>query len=382
MKKKIVFLSATRADYGKLKNIIHKIQGDKKFDTKVIVTGMHLMKFYGYTYKELIKDKVKNLVFFKNQNMNTRPDKILQNTINKISDFIKMNKPDLMIIHGDRIEPLAASIVSLLNNIKVCHIEGGEVSGTQDEIIRHSITKLSHFHFVTNKKAKNRILQMGEKKSSIFVIGSPDMDLIFSKDLPSLSKVKKKYNINFDRYSIGMLHPVTTLYDKQKKNAQIFFNTLKKSKRNYIIFFPNNDIGSNFIYEKLKEFKKFKNFKIFPSMRFEYFLTLLKNSNFMIGNSSAGIMEAPYYGVPTINIGNRQQNRSKNYNIINIDFEERSILKAINSLDKIKRRKSFSFGKGKSAEKFFKIINSKQFWSASFQKYFIDRKLFRYEIFR
>ena len=93
-------------------------------------------------------------------------------------------------------------------------------------------------------------------------------------------------------------------------------------------------------------------------------------------------MEAPYYGVPTINIGNRQQNRSKNYNIINLDFEERSILKAINSLDKIKRRKSFSFGNGKSAEKFFKIINSKKFWSASFQKYFIDRKLYRYEIFR
>lgn len=382
MKKKIVFITSTRADYGKMKTIIKKTQKLKKYKVFVVVTGMHLMKNYGYTFEELVKDKIRNLVFLKNQNFKDTPDKILSNTINAFSKFFKKTKFDLVIVHGDRIEPFAVTITCLLNNIRVAHIEGGEVSGTQDEILRHSITKLSSLHFVSNIKAKKRVIQMGESSKNVHVIGSPDMDLIFSKKLPSLEKVKKKYNIKFQKYSIAILHPVTTEIDSQKKNAKIFFESLKKSREKFIILHPNNDYGRKFIFDEIKKLKKNKNFRSFPSMRFEYFLSLLKNANLIIGNSSAGVMEAPCYGIPCIDVGNRQFNRNKSESIKNINFSEKLIVRSIFNHTKNKFKKQKKFGKGDSANKFIKVLNKKNFWNIKIQKFFIDRKIYKNEIFR
>jgi UDP-N-acetylglucosamine 2-epimerase (hydrolysing) len=382
MKKKIFFLTSTRADYGKLKTIIKKTQEFKKFSTKVLVTGMHLLKIYGYTHEELVKDKIKNLVYLKNQKLKDKPDQILLNSIKIFSKLFKVNKPDLVIIHGDRIEPFALAIVCLLNNIKIAHIEGGEVSGTQDEILRHSITKLSHIHFVTNQKARRRVLQMGEDLKSVYVIGSPDMDLIFSKNLPSLKEVKEKYNIDFNSYCIAMLHPVTTEKKIQKNNSKIFFDSLKKTKKNYILFHPNNDAGREYIYKDILRLKKNKNFISFPSMRFEYFLTLLKNSNLIVGNSSAGIMEAPSYGIPSIDIGSRQNSRYKSFSIKNVNFLQKNIDRDINKYFNKKFRPKKYFGIGNSADKFIRIIKSESFWNIKLQKHFIDKKKFFNSYFR
>ena len=186
MKKKILILTGTRADYGKLKSIILALQKLKNFETHVLVTGIHNLKFYGYTYLEIIKDKIKNVHILKNQSYGDKPEKIFENSIKVSRKIINRVKPELIIVHGDRIEPLALSIVANLKNIKLAHFEGGEVSGTIDESIRHAITKLSHIHFVTNKKAKVRIQQLGEDKKNIFITGSPDVDLILSKRLPSI----------------------------------------------------------------------------------------------------------------------------------------------------------------------------------------------------
>ena len=152
---------------------------------------MHNLNIYGNTHEHLQKDKISNRYRFKNQNINEAMDKITANTINGFSKYVKKINPDLIVIHGDRVEPLACAIVGCLNNILVAHIEGGEVSGTVDEILRHSISKLSHIHFVSNSKAKSRLIQLGELKKNIFVIGSPDIDLMLSK-LPSVKQLKKK----------------------------------------------------------------------------------------------------------------------------------------------------------------------------------------------
>jgi len=302
---------------------------------------------------------------------------ILSNTIKGFGQFTSKEKFDLIVVHGDRLEALAGAIVGMFNNILVAHIEGGELSGTVDESMRHAISKLSHLHFVSNNFHKKRLMQLGENKNKIFVIGSPDIDIMLSKKLPSLSKVRKKYNINFDKYSILVFHPVTTEYNQIRNQAENLVETLKKSKKNFIVINPNNDNGSEFILKKYEKIKKNRNFKIFSSMRLEYFLTLLKHSQFVIGNSSAGIREAPFYGIPTINIGTRQNNRFDNELIKNIDFNKRSILNSINLVSKNKKiKKNIFFGSGKSSIKFEKIISRNSFWKTKIQKIFIDKASF------
>ena len=371
-KKKILFVTSTRADYGKLKSLIIKVQKNNKFLSKVFVTGMHNLKLYGSTIGELKMDKIKGLFVHNNQSKFSKMDEILINTIRGFSPVLKKFKPDLVVIHGDRTEPLACALSALLNNFNVVHIEGGEVSGTVDEMLRHAISKISHIHLVSNKIAKKRLVQMGENKNNIFIVGSPDVDMIIGKNLPNLNKVKKRYEISFSNYAIGILHPITTNLINLKKETKIFLNSLVKSGLNYILIYPNNDHGSDIILKEISKYKSYKKFRIFPSIRFEFYLTLLKNSRFIIGNSSSGIIEAPYYGVSTINIGDRQKNRLPSKLIKNINFDEKLILKSIGFAKNRKIKKRKFFGDGKSAEKITKLLLTKKIWKISNQKNFMD----------
>ncbi|NBO09243.1 MAG: UDP-N-acetylglucosamine 2-epimerase (hydrolyzing), partial [Actinobacteria bacterium] len=184
--RKIIFLTGTRADFGKLKSLMLRLQADEHFEVHVFVTGMHMLSKYGSTWEEVRKAGLTNLYRFINQNENDSMDHILAKTIAGLSDYVREVVPDMLVVHGDRLEPLAGAIVGAFNNIRVAHIEGGEVSGTIDEVIRHSISKMSHLHFVANVQAKKRLLQLGEADETIHVIGSPDVDLMNSLDLPSL----------------------------------------------------------------------------------------------------------------------------------------------------------------------------------------------------
>ena len=373
MKKKILFVTCTRADYGKLKSLIISVQKNDHFISRVFVSGMHNMKIYGSTYAAILNDKIKGIYRYSNQSKALKKmDQVLINTMRGFSSFLIRYKPDLVIVHGDRIEPLACALSSILNNFLIAHIEGGEVSGTVDEMLRHSISKISHVHLVSNKMAKKRLIQMGESKKSIFEVGSPDVDLILSKNLPKIKTAKKRYNIRFNKFSIAIIHPVTTNLSNLKKESKIFFSSLEKTNLNYIILFPNNDIGSEIILKEIYKLKGNKRFKIFPSVRFEYFLTFLKNSKFIIGNSSSGIMEAPYYGVSTINIGNRQNNRLQTKLIKNIFFNGKQILKTVNKVKNRKITKRKFFGEGNSAKKIEKLLLSNKIWKIDKQKSFID----------
>ena len=372
IKKKIVFLTATRADFGKLKPLIGKIENSKFFECNIFATGMHALSKYGNTIREIKKERYKNIYAYINQNDTDKMDIILSNTILGFSHYISELCPDMIVVHGDRIEALAGAIVGSLNNILVSHIEGGEISGTIDETLRHAITKLSHIHFVSNVKAKKRLIQLGEKSSNVFEIGSPDIDIMLLKNLPSLESLKKRYNINFNSYAIFIYHPVTTELDKLNNNIINVVSALIQSNKNYIVLYPNNDIGSDIILKEFERIKNKPNFRILPSMRFEYFLTLLKNSNFIIGNSSAGIREAPVYGVLTINIGTRQHGRSINRQIINVNEKVDDILQIIKNSDNKKVDSLKEFGEGNSCEKFYKILLDNNIWKISPQKMFID----------
>jgi UDP-N-acetylglucosamine 2-epimerase (hydrolysing) len=369
--KKIIFLTGTRADFGKIKSLISILDNHQEFETFVFVTGMHLQKEYGYTLIEIERCNFKNVHAFENHTHETTMDLTLAKTIEGFSSYCKQINPDLIVIHGDRVETLAGAIVGSLNNILVAHIEGGELSGTVDELIRHSVTKLSHIHFVSNDEAAKRLQQMGEIKSSIFTIGSPDIDIMSSDDLPTEESVKEYYQINFDQYAIVMFHPVTTEDKQMKQYADDFVASLLAVEENFVVIYPNNDLGSRYIIDAFQKLKDNPKFRIFPSIRFEYFLVLLKNAKFIIGNSSAGIREAPYYGIPIINIGTRQQNRTLNANIINVDYQKENIDNALQSVGSNKIKIVVNdFGDGNSTELFLSSLLTSDIWKINQQKQF------------
>jgi UDP-N-acetylglucosamine 2-epimerase (hydrolysing) len=370
--RKIVFLTGTRADFGKIKALIQSVEDHKDFEPYIFVTGMHLLQEYGYTLIEVERCGFKNISTFHNHTDEATMDLTLAKTINGFSEYIKAIQPDLILVHGDRVEALAGAIVGSLNNILVAHIEGGELSGTIDELIRHSVSKLSHIHYTSNNEAKKRLIQMGELEDSIFTIGSPDVDIMFSDNLPALDVVKRYYQIDYDAYAVAMFHPVTTEIGTIEDKANQFVEALIESHKNYVVIYPNNDLGSKHILKAYEKFQGNSRFKVFPSIRFEYFLTLLKKSNFVIGNSSAGVREAPYYGVSTINIGNRQLNRAKSSKIINVPCNTLQILEALKRIPENLGSTTEKFGKGNSAKLFLDSLESFKVWSINHQKQFKD----------
>ena len=372
-KKKIVFLTGTRADFGKIKSLISILEMNSEFEVFVFVTGMHLQEEYGLTLIEIQRCNFQNVHTFQNHTHETTMDLTLAKTIEGFSAYCKQVQPDLIVVHGDRVETLAGAIVGSLNNILVAHIEGGELSGTVDELLRHSVSKLSHIHFVSNKDAANRLVQMGELQSSIYTIGSPDVDIMFSKNLPELTIAKEYYQIDFEKYAIVMFHPVTTEVAEMEKYVTDFVAALLDDTHNYIVIYPNNDLGSQQIISKYTELASNSRFRVFPSLRFEYFLTLLKNAQFIVGNSSAGVREAPYYGVPTINIGTRQHNRVLDSEMINVDYDFDSISKALKVVDShVSQKGNFSFGEGNSASLFLNTLLDPAIWNTNHQKQFRD----------
>lgn len=373
-KKKIVFLTGTRADFGKIKPLISILQDKEAFETHIFVTGMHMNRVYGYTAQEVHKSGFKNIFEFINHDKSSQMDLALSKTIEGFSYYIREINPDLIVVHGDRVEAMAGAIVGSLNNILVAHIEGGELSGTVDELIRHAVSKMSHLHMVSNEEAKKRLIQLGEKRESIFVIGSPDLDVMNSATLPSIARVKEYYEIPFEEYAILMYHPVTTELEQLSEDIKSVVDAVLESHLNYVVIYPNNDSGSHVILKEYQRFEGVARIRLFPSLRFEKFLTLMDHALFILGNSSAGIREAPYYALPSIDIGSRQNNRYQSESVIHVNTSTQEICHAI---EKVKEReycvqKELHFGDGKSAQRFLEILSEASFWKTAHQKQFQD----------
>ena len=375
--KKILFITGTRADYGKIKSLIQSVEEAEDFEAFVFVSGMHILNTFGGTYQEVLKDHYKNTyVAFGLANTKSMSYD-LGDTICNLSGYVKSVEPDMVVIHGDRIDALAGAVVGALNNIRVVHIEGGELSGTIDESIRHAISKFAHIHLVCNEEAKQRLIQLGEEQRHIHVIGSPDIDIMMSEKLPTLEDALEKYEIPFGKYGILMYHPVTTEYDSIGKKVKSLVDAAIESGKNYIAVYPNNDLGSEIIMNEYKRLDENSHFKIYPSLRFEHFLSLLKNAQFMIGNSSAGVRETSVYGIPAIDIGNRQSGRyslQASPNIQHVLEDKGEILQAIETIEQYKISTS-AFGDGNSTERFMEILRKKEVWEFRLQKQFVDLEM-------
>jgi UDP-N-acetylglucosamine 2-epimerase (hydrolysing) len=382
VKKKLLFITGTRADFGKLCSLIDKANECEIFECCIFVTGMHTLSRYGYTVDEVIKKYgshrldggFRNIHVFMNQVHGESMDMVLGNTIFGLSRYVSQYNPDMIIVHGDRVEALAASIVGALRNILVAHIEGGEISGTIDEVIRHAVSKMAHIHFVANEESRLRLMQIGEREETIHIIGSPDIDLMLSPKLPSIEQALSYYNIPFSEYAITLLHPVTTDIKQTRQMARNVTDAMLLSNDNFIVIYPNNDHGSDIILDEYERLKNNPRIVIYPSLKVDYFLVLLRESKYLLGNSSAGIRETPVYGVPSINIGNRQNGRFYCSSIINVDSDDLQILlQSMAAAGKMPPHKPrFHFGNGNSAQKFLEVLIDEKTWNTPLQKQFID----------
>ncbi|WP_094462081.1 UDP-N-acetylglucosamine 2-epimerase [Pannonibacter phragmitetus] len=367
--RRLLFLTGTRADFGKLEPLAIAAR-DAGHEVTFFVTGMHMLEKYGLTRNEVqrLPGVVKHE--FINQRLGDPQDIILSKTILGLSDWVHENRPDLTIVHGDRIEALAGALVCATNYIRCAHIEGGEVSGTIDEVYRHCNTKLCTYHFVSSEAARARVLTLGEEPGTVFNIGSPELDFHGGSSGVTLNEVRRRYAIPFKDYGIAVFHPVTSERDTIGAQAQSLFSALSASGRNFIVISPNNDPGSEDIFAEIERLDPGR-FRHLPNMRFAYFSELMKNAAAIIGNSSAGVREAPFLGIPSLNLGTRQLNRSVAPTITEASaFDREAIADFLTNRWGQRFASDRSFGQGNSAARFVEILNATGFWDAPLQKHF------------
>lgn len=373
--RRIVFLTGTRADFGKLKSLIRTLLEDPpSFEVHIFATGMHMDPKYGFTVLEVEKCGFPNIYRFINQNSGGSMDQALGTTILGFSHYVRLVVPDLIVVHGDRCEALAGAIVGSLNNVLVAHVEGGEISGTVDGVIRHSVSKMSHLHFVSNDDARRRLVQLGEDPSSVFVIGSPDVDIMNSPDLPSLADVKARYEIDFDRFGILAFHPVTTSLASLAQEVRELTRAVLASGLSWVVIYPNNDLGSEIILREYESsLQNHPRARLFPSLRFEAMLVLLRHAAVVVGNSSMGVREAPYYGTPTVNVGTRQDGRTQNADILNVPARFEAVVQAIEIATRRQAlRPVREWGQGDSHRRFRRALEWPEIWQTPVQKCFRD----------
>lgn len=367
--RRLLFLTGTRADFGKLEPLAIAAR-DAGHEVTFFVTGMHMLEKYGLTRNEVqrLPGVVKHE--FINQRLGDPQDIIQSKTILGLSDWVHENRPDLTIVHGDRIEALAGALVCATNYIRCAHIEGGEVSGTIDEVYRHCNTKLCTYHFVSSEAARARVLTLGEEPGTVFNIGSPELDFHGGSSGVTLNEVRRRYAIPFKDYGIAVFHPVTSERDTIGAQAQSLFSALSASGRNFIVISPNNDPGSEDIFAEIERLDPGR-FRHLPNMRFAYFSELMKNAAAIIGNSSAGVREAPFLGIPSLNLGTRQLNRSVAPTITEASaFDREAIADFLTNRWGQRFASDRSFGQGNSAARFVEILNGAGFWDAPLQKHF------------
>ncbi len=370
MKKKIKIMAftGTRADYPRVKKVLEKIKLNKKFELKIVVSGTHVLKEYGNTYKEIIKDGFKIYkkfnIYDSNYDTLYGATKAISNCTKGFAKILRDYNPDVVLITVDRIETLGATIPASIMNFPIAHIQGGEVTGTIDENIRHAVTKLSHIHLVANDDAKKRIIKLGEHKKYVFNVGCPYIDLIKSTKIISKDKLFNKLKLDVNKKTIILIqHAVTTEYGESKNQILKTIDALKKLDYNkYQIFsiYSNADPGSK---EIIKQIKKAK-FNLVKNIVSDDFINLMKYSNLLIGNSSCGIREAPSFKLPVINIGSRQKRRLRAKNVIDVDHKVYQIKKALDyALNNKKFRKILKkvrnpYGDGKASDKIVSILKN------------------------
>ena len=344
--RRICVVTGSRAEYGLLKNLLSQLKKDRSINLQLIVTGSHLSKFYGNTYKEIQKDgfNIDKKIFMPLKKNNTKIDisRCTGKAISSFSNVYNNLKPDIVVILGDRFEIFAAVFSAMNANIQIAHIHGGEKTlGSVDEIMRHSITKMSTWHFVSTLSYKKRVIQLGENPKNVFHVGGLAYESI--KNFITLEKkaFEKKIKLKLNKNNfLVTFHPETSDKSFSLEGFNNMLGSINKIKDStYIFTLSNADAESGKINKKIINFVKNNRSKsvYFSSMGQDLYYSALKNCNIVIGNSSSAIIEAPYFNTPSVNIGDRQKGRLSAKSIINTGTNKKSILDGIMSAIEINK---------------------------------------------
>jgi len=363
--RKICVVIANRAEYSRLKSVLKEITNNTSLELILIVTSSLLLEEYGKTI-----DSIKNDGF--------HVDAVARTVVSggdlpamvksvglcclELPTLYEFFKPDIIIVGFDRFDSFGAAIAASLMNIPLAHIQGGELTGTIDENLRHAMTKLSHIHFPATQKSAERIIRMGENPERVFNVGCPSVDIIKSVVIGSKKELCNKYNLNPDQpFIIWIQHPVTTEFEFTHSQVIESLEAILELDIQTIGIYPNIDAGSKDIIneiEKIKANKKNKKIQFYHHIPFEDFIILLAHSDCIVGNSSSGIRESCYFGIPSVNIGTRQNRRECGSNVITIGNNKEEIRNTISKcLDHGRYKPEYIYGTGKAAEKIVKVLD-------------------------
>ncbi len=339
--KKIYIYSVGRSDLYRILPIIKDLQTFKDIELKIILSEVHFSKKYGFTHKDI---KNKSIVL-----SNPKKKNISLHTLSREIDYLirlfKNKKPDLLIVFGDRYDMLAAPVAAINFNIPIVHFYGGAITNYAiDELSRHAISKMSHFHFVALNEYKKNLIQMGENKNTIQVIGVPEIQDLKNQKKLSKKELIKKINFDYGKNTILVtFHPVTLQLKDIKNQIKNLLNSIKLLNVKAIFTYPNIDRKNNYIINELKNFIKNdkKKYCLIKKMDSLILANILRNVVCVVGNSSIGIVEAASFKLPTVNIGDRQKGKFEPDNVINCRYDTKSISMSIKKAVELKKKNAY-----------------------------------------
>ncbi len=377
--RKIAVVTGTRAEYGILKLVLRAIETNLGLELLLVVTGMHLSHEFGNTIDDIIKDgfKISTKVDMLpvNDTSASMAKSVGQGIIGMVDAWEQL-KPDIILVLGDRVEPLAATIAGVYMNIPVAHIHGGDRSKAGiDEFTRHAVTKLAHIHFPATKKSAERIIKMGEESWRVHTVGSPALDDILNESIIPPHALAVRFKINLSKPVILVLqHPVTTQVDEATKQMRETLDAIVEVGCTTIIIYPNADAGGRGMIELIKEYENYHFITTFKNLPRKEYIGLLRVSSVLVGNSSSGIIDAPSFGLPVVNIGIRQDGRERGNNVIDVEHDKGKIVeaidKAITDKELLKEVRSCEspYGDGKASERIAELLGSVEITPQLLQK--------------
>lgn len=374
---KICHFSGKRGGFGALSRTLKMIKDDPDLELQIIVSDMHMMAQFGETHHEVSGLFDINAFVDMEQNGDRAEQRsvALGNALKKIPFELERLKPDALLVLGDRGEVLSAVIAAVNLKIPVLHIEGGDITGGLDEFFRHAITKMAHIHFPATEQYAQRLRKMGEEDWRIFTAGDAHIDPIANNEYLVPEEVCGEYEVEAGKYLVILQHSVSTEPEKSKEQMEAVLEAVNKSGLQAIIIYPCSDQGHQGVIDAIRKNEHNPKFKIHRNIKAGDFMGLLAGACAVVGNSSCGIKEAPYLGVPTINIGNRQEGRPKDKTII--DVQEAKSEKILNAIELALKDKEFRknlgqcqklYGEGRTAETILKTIKEIKFDDRLFNK--------------
>lgn len=363
--KKIAVVTATRAEYGILRPLIYRLQEETEFELQLIVTGMHLSEKYGNTQAEIEKDKIpvfRKIPILEDGNSAYDVSVTMANALCRFAGYFRDEKPDMVIVLGDRTEILGICAAAMNEGIPIAHLHGGELTeGAVDDSIRHAVTKMSYLHFTASETYRKRVIQLGESPDRVFNVGALGVENILHTQLFSYEDMCREIGIpNDQKYVVVTFHPVTQEPGEEQHQTQELIAAMReKSGYFYLITKANADAGGQRVNELLEDFsEKAPNVQFVSSLGMVRYLSALKYSEFALGNSSSGIIEAPALGIPTVNIGERQRGRLMADTIVQCKPEKEQILEAMDEAAVMPHRVSTLYGDGETSSKIVAILKN------------------------